>query len=65
MGCVRHKDWEVWLHLFAHILPGPTALRSSELLGELHMSVFLDIILLALALLLSGSTDCPALPLNG
>lgn len=65
MGVVKHKHREVCLHLFASILPEPTALWSSEKLGELHMSIFLDIILLALALLLSVPSDCPALLLNG
>lgn len=65
MGVVKHKDQEGWLHLFASILPGPAALWRSEQLGELHMSVFLDIILLAWALRLSVPTDCPALLLNG
>lgn len=65
MGVVKHKDREVCLHLFASILPELTALWRSEKLGELHMSVFLDIILLALALLLSVPSDCPALLLNG
>lgn len=30
MGVVKYKDQEVWLHLFASILPGPSALWSSR-----------------------------------